>query len=107
MAVPAGRYERIYEAAVRGRGKLLPSVASQLAELFEPETLFALCVLVGLWAAAQLTRDDLLSLFEWLLTHRNVVGVLVPFVPVVAVIALPFVLARRRTVRRRAASVAD
>lgn len=55
MAVPAGRYERIYEAAVRGRGKLLPSVASQLAELFEPETLFALCVLVGLWAAAQLT----------------------------------------------------
>ena len=55
MAVPSGRYERIYEAAVRGRGKLLPAVASQLAELFEPETLFALCVLVGLWAAAQLT----------------------------------------------------
>lgn len=55
MAVPSGRYERIYEAAVRGRGKLVPSVASQLAELFEPETLFALCVLVALWAAAQLT----------------------------------------------------
>lgn len=42
--------------------------------------------------------------FRWAMA---VVGVLVPFVPVVAVIALPFVLARRRTVRRRAASVAD
>ncbi|MBP6729603.1 MAG: DUF4349 domain-containing protein, partial [Microthrixaceae bacterium] len=42
--------------------------------------------------------------FRWALA---VVGVLVPFVPVVAVIALPFVLASRRTVRRRAASVAD
>lgn len=53
--IPASRFERVYEAAQRGKGRLLPEMQAQLGALFEPDTLFTLAVLVALWAGAQLT----------------------------------------------------
>jgi hypothetical protein len=51
----AERTSRLYEAALRGLSQAPAEMRVQLAALFEPETLFTLIVIVGLWAAAQLT----------------------------------------------------